>query len=759
MRPKLLLRRALLIGALLLGCGCSREERAQHPASYVGSEACADCHQQAHDDWARSHHALAMQPVSPAAALGDFADRTFVHGGTESRFFRRDGGWYCRTDGEDGAMAEFAVRYCFGVEPLQQYLADTGKGRLQALDIAWDARPQQQGGQRWFHLHPDERIAAGDPLHWTGPNLNWNFMCAECHSTGVHKGYREQDGSYATSFAEVSVGCEGCHGPASRHLEWARAGGGTDGDKGLVLRLPGTAGFALQPGKASAVRMGPRDAAEPEACARCHSRRTPIAADYAHGAHILDTHQVALLDEGLYFADGQIQDEVFEYGSFVQSKMYAEGVGCGDCHEPHGGRLRAEGNALCARCHDAQVFDQPAHHRHAAGGVGAQCVECHMPRRTYMQVDPRRDHSIRVPRPDLSVRFGVPNACAGCHADQSPQWAAAAVASWRQPGAAGPMPHWTEAIDAGRRGTPRAEQLLVEAVQRAEWPGIVRGTAASLLAGHARESSTAALRTALRDADPFVRLGAVRGLAALPRPARARALEALLQDPILAVRLAAAEALAEAEGDLSAAGAAALQASLRDYDAAQGVNADRDFAWTNRALIALRRGDLAAAEALCRLALAVDAGSVRAVVNLADVLREQGRDDEGEPALRAALERAHDKGPIAHALGLLLVRQGRADEAMPLLAQAARLSPDDARFAYVLAVALHDRGQQDAAVAELQRASARRPWDPDLLSGLLWFLRERDGPAAALPFAAKLLELRPEDAELRALVAELQSGG
>lgn len=103
--------------------------------------------------------------------------------------------------------------------------------------------------------------------------------------------------------------------------------------------------------------------------------------------------------------------------------MNAHGVACSDCHDPHSQKLRAPGNAVCAQCHLSVKFDVPEHHRHKPGTKGGECASCHMPTVTYMVVDPRHDHAMRIPRPDLSVKLGTPNACNDCHKDKKPSWA------------------------------------------------------------------------------------------------------------------------------------------------------------------------------------------------------------------------------------------------------------------------------------------------------------------------------------------------
>ena len=361
-----------------------------------------------------SDHARAMQPATAQTVLGRFDQATVTHKGVVSTFFRRDGNFVVRTDGPDGKPAEFEIAYTFGADPLQQYLIRFPDGRLQALGLAWDTRPRADGGQRWFHLYPGVTLRPPDPLHWTGREQTWNFQCAECHSTDLRKGYDVAANRYATTWAELTVSCEECHGPGSAHVAWAEgrppgAARPPPGATGLVVRLGrGEGAWAIKDTERGIAEWTgpPRASMELDVCARCHARRRPIVDPHVYGRPFLDTHVPALLEPGLYHADGQVLGEVYEWGSFVQSRMQRAGVVCSDCHEPHRTALRAPGNAVCAQCHLPARFDTPAHHHHRVASDAARCVSCHMPARTHMVVDPRRDHSFRVPRPDLSVTLG-----------------------------------------------------------------------------------------------------------------------------------------------------------------------------------------------------------------------------------------------------------------------------------------------------------------------------------------------------------------
>lgn len=732
-------------------------------AQFAGAPVCGSCHERELRLWTGSHHQLAMQPATDATVLGDFNGAALMYSGVRSKFFRRGGAFFVNTDGPDGALHDYRIDYTFGVAPLQQYLIRFPGGRLQALSIAWDSRPRAQGGQRWFHLYADQKISPGNPLHWTGPEQNWNFMCADCHSINVRKNYDFRTRTYATTYAEIDVACEGCHGPGSRHVAWARGRGAwqsPDQTKGLLISLDErrNANWRIDPATGNARRGAPRmSSREIQMCARCHSRRAGIHEDFVHGQPVGDDYRVALLDANLYYPDGQIKAEDYEYGSFIQSRMFHAGVTCSDCHEPHSLKLRAEGNRLCFQCHAPVKYDSATHHFHQPGSPGARCVECHMPSTLYMVIDARRDHSIRIPRPDLSVTLGVPNACNKCHTDKPAQWAAETVRKWYGHPPAG-FQRFAEALNAGWLGAPGAGKLLADLIADHGQPAIARASAVVAIGSVGGPSALAAMRQVVGDNNPLVRRAAARALYGAAPSVSAPVLSSLLEDPVRAVRIEAAEILAGAPASALAPGSeAALRRAVGEYVAAQELNADRPESHLNLALLYAGRKQFAQAESELGEALSLEPSFTPAAVNLADLYRELGRDSEGERVLREAIARAPDDASPEHALGLLLIRQGRGKEALDHLAAAVKLDPSNERAAYAYALALDDAGRGGAAIDVLRAEVEKHPFDRDTLAALASLYGKTGNPRQGLIYANQLVELDPDNPQARQLLAQLRA--
>jgi tetratricopeptide (TPR) repeat protein len=752
----------MVVAGLLLAPGSGAETAPTLAgATYVGAGTCASCHATETALWESSHHDLAMQHADENTVLGDFDDASFEKDGVTTTFFRKDGDFVVRTDGPDGSLEDFEVLFTFGVTPLQQYLVALPGGRLQALTTAWDTRPAEDGGQRWFHLYPDEVIPAGDELHWTGRLQNWNTMCADCHSTNLVRSYDLATDTFHTTYSEINVACESCHGPGSAHVGWAEKTPGWEAmpDMGLVVPLDDRKGatWILDPATGNSRREPPRASTmEVETCAVCHSRRGPLTASAIPGHPIGDSYRVVNLDQGLYFPDGQIRDEVYEYGSFLQSRMFHEGVTCSDCHEPHSLKLRFEKNGVCLQCHEATKFDVPEHHHHAMGSEGAECASCHMPERTYMVVDPRRDHSFRIPQPLASAAVGAPNTCNACHATETPEWAAGKIAEWH-PDPSTPFQQFGQALHDGARGAPGARQRLLALAADADQPGIARASAIDRLDRVTSREAYDLLVGLLADPDPLVRRSAAAAFATIPADGRSPLL-ALAEEPVLDVRMEAGRLLAEVPDQALAPEAVVPREQLiAAYRAAQEANPDRPESHHNLGLIEMAQGRPREAERAFRNALAVDPLFVPAAVNLADLLQGAGRDVEGEPILRAIVERLPDEPNARLALGFWLVRNGQPEAAREELRRAeengAALSP---RFAYVYAVSLADGGDRDQAIDILTGNLEHFPYDRDTLIALAVYESQAGDIAAATAHAELLARLEPEDASIRDFLNQLR---
>ena len=719
--------------AVLVALSLAGSVEAAEPDKFVGMNACGECHAAQTALWRRSHHALAMQKATDATVLGDFADARFEHFGVKTSFSRSGDKFIVRTDGADGALHDYEVAYTFGVYPLQQYLIEFPDGRIQALSVAWDARPKVEGGQRWFHLYPNEAIPHDDLLHWTGPYQNWNFSCAECHSTDVHKNYDAANDRYHTTWSEIDVACKSCHGAGSRHVAWAKHEN-TNSDKGLTVAFKehAEAEWAIDPATGNARRNNLQPLrTELETCGRCHSRRAELSEEWRPGKSLSNTHLVSLLDRRLYHADGQIEDEVYEYGSFRQSKMFSKGVTCSDCHDPHSLELRAAGDGVCLQCHAAAKYETAAHNFHDKATPAIACISCHMPTRTYMVVHSRHDHSFRIPRPDRTVSMGTPNACNDCHRDKSPDWAAAAVERWYGPVRKG-FQNFADALHAARSESLSAPDLLHSAVTDPQTPGIAVATAYAEMAPYLTPALAADLRRGLADTDPVIRIGALRGLGGVPPEQRWALAAALLTDPILAVRMEATTLLASLPEDrLSPDDRRRIEHAVAEYTQVQRLNADRPEGRVTLGAIFTQRGEPDKAEAEYRAAIKLAPHSIPAYVNLADLYRGLNRDKEGETVLHEALTIAPDDAAARYALGLLLVREHRLPEAIENLAKAAQLDPR-AHYTYVYAIALNSSGRRDEARQVLEASQAKHPADRETLAGLASLARDAgDQPAAA----------------------------
>ncbi len=716
---------------------------------FVGSRKCADCHRKEYDNWNGSHHYHAMAIASKKTVLGDFNNVEFSSHGATSRFYRKNGKFYVHTKGPQGRMMDFEITYTFGWYPLQQYLVPFKGGRLQCLPIAWDVREK-----KWYDLNPDTVIDPDDWLYWTNAGQNWNGMCAECHSTDLKKNYDLKTDTYNTTWTDIDVGCEACHGPGSRHVRWAETpdmGRPEVSNYNLLVRTSGITSKELV-----------------NQCAPCHSRRATLG-DYTHSEpDLLDSMLPSLLTPELYYPDGQILAEVYVYGSFTQSKMYHRDVKCSDCHDVHSIKLKREGNDLCLQCHRAAEYNTPQHHFHKIKGEkgepirskdgkilfdvgsGAECVQCHMPGRNYMVIDYRPDHSIRIPRPDLTEKIGTPNACNRCHRDKTAKWSDEWITKWYGPGRKG---HYGEIIEAGRTHKPKAYNELIKLAADSLYPVIVRATALSLLSAYPGTEATKTYELCLMDDDALIRRTAIEYLNITDDREKARFIVPLLYDPVKAVRIEAASKLAgKPSGYLDATQKELYKKVLNEFIASMEYSGDFSFGRFNLGNLYQELGKKEKALRNYKAAIKIDNLFYPAKVNLAMLYNEEGDKDKAEALFREVLKENPGLHEISYSLALLLAEENKLEEAALFMKDAASNMPQAPRVHYNYGLLLQYLNRDTEAEQELKKALEIDPENMDFLYALFDFYYKRSRLSEAKNIAERMTKLAPNLPEVGKLL-------
>lgn len=637
-----------------------------------------------------------MQPANDSTVEGDFNDRTLVADGVTSRFHRKGDKYFIRTQGADGRSHDYEVQHTFGYRPLQQYLVAFPGGKLQVARQSWDTQQK-----KWFHQYAGQAIPSHDWLHWTGNAQNWNTVCASCHSTNLKKNYAWQADTFHTTYSAMTLSCESCHGAGQLHVRYIRSGAhkGRKKVRGSYLQLPANTG-----------QLG-----QINACAPCHSRRSEISAELLATSELMDNYIPDIPSTEHFFADGQVRDEDFSYAAFLQSKMYGRGVKCSNCHDPHSGKLALTGNRLCLQCH-AKKYDDASHTFHRAGTGASECKSCHMPGTVYMGNDLRHDHTFRVPRPDLSVRYGTPNACNNCHTNRSPSWTASAIVRWYGPTRAY---HFAEDLIPASRGDATSEGHIMHLLNDTTTPAIVRATAMHYLRNVGTYGSVQALLRGLQDSDAQVRYRSLRSLANFPAATWLNAIGPLLSDNVRAVRIAAADLLiAVPPSQVPPSYHAEFVAAKNELE--QYVLYQTDFAAGN--VMAgdyyLKQQDYASAEKFYVRGLQKDAAMNYARLNLSALYNATGRNSEALRVLQEALLVDATNDRTHFNLALLYNELNDPAQAEAHLARAVALKSRNPRVYYNYGLLLQQEGRIREAIAMFDRGLNVSPADADLVRAL-----------------------------------------
>jgi tetratricopeptide (TPR) repeat protein len=701
---------------------------------YLGDMACATCHQQEHQEWKGSHHDLAMQEASASTVLADFNSTEFESNGVKSRFFRKGEQFFVNTEGPDGKYQNFEVLYTFGADPLQQYMVKLPGGRLQCLLTAWDTKEN-----KWFDLMPEERLNADDWLHWTGGSMTWNTMCADCHSTHLEKNFIEEKDSFATEWAIIDVSCEACHGPGAQHVAYIQSPAYQAGEKisGSLLKLTANLNNKQQV----------------EACGRCHARRGPLTNVFDHSEELMDHYVPEILRTGLYHADGQILDEVYVYGSFLQSKMYHRDVSCTNCHNAHSMKLLYEGNQLCTQCHEPKQYDAPEHHFHKVNTEGADCKSCHMPGKFYMVNDFRRDHSFRVPRPDLSVTYGTPNACNNCHEDQSAEWAAEAVTHWYGPER---QPHFSDVLVPAQNGDLQALPGLISMVGDTGKPAIAQATAVWLLGQTGVQEANQKVIEALNNSHPMIRYQAVNAMEYSRPEDKQQYLSPLLRDSIKAIRTQTAYMMADVpEGLFSESQKADLSKATQEYLGVLKIQADFPAGQLQRGQYFHKKRNFAAAEKAYQAALQQDPYLAQAYYNLANLYYQQQRFPQAEKAFGEVVRLLPEAADAYYSLGLLQGELKNLEGAEASLRKAAALSSNP-RYYYNWGIILQNLQRPLEAENAYKKALTIYPDSQENLYALAILYLQQNQKAKAQPIVIQLLKLNPNNPDYQNLLRGIQ---
>ncbi|REG92212.1 tetratricopeptide repeat protein [Flavobacterium aquicola] len=709
--------------------GCSSKEEKYSVISndnktYAGDQSCKECHKGEHKEWTKSHHFMSMLPPSEKTVKGNFDNITHTADGVTSRFFKKGNKYFINTEGEDGKNHDYEVKYTFGFTPLQQYLVEFPGGRLQVPRVSWDSKQK-----KWFNQYSKQIVSSHDWLHWTGNSQNWNTMCASCHSTNLQKNYNDKTDTYKTSYSIMNVSCESCHGAGKQHNDYIRSEDYKDGNKtkGSFLKL---------------IKNG-KQLEQINTCAPCHARASEISNNHIRSNEIMDNYIPQIPDNEYFFADGQINDEDYIYTSFLQSKMFSKGVKCSHCHNPHSTKLKKIDNQTCLQCHNPQKYNVSAHTFHPVGSQSSLCVSCHMPGKIYMGNDLRHDHSFRVPRPDLSVTYGTPNACNNCHQDKSNKYLAEAIVKWYGPKR---KYHFADDLIPGSLLNAESEVHLKKLIEDKQTPNIIKATAAFYLGNIQTVTSLNTLLHCLHSKDAQVRYRSLHSLANFQTADWIQAVGPLLSDKVRAVRIAATDLYITISPnqipDQYKEAFNSAHKELKNY-----LQYQTDFSVGNImfADYYLKLQDYSNAEKYYKKGLKKDNLMNYAHLNLSKVYNLQGKNDAALQTLQNALKNDSKNEQIYYSMALLYNEMNNIPEAEKSFAKAIALKSQNPRIYYNYSLLLIQNKKFGQAETVLNKGININPSASELYYALTFLYIQTNNIINAQKAAQQLKLLDPNN--------------
>ncbi|WP_298236761.1 tetratricopeptide repeat protein [uncultured Algibacter sp.] len=700
---------------------------------FLGDQKCKECHVSEFKSWQGSHHDKAMQIALDTTVLGNFNNVKFASQGITSLFYKKDSEYYVNTEGRDGKYHDYKIEYTFGVTPLQQYIVKFPDGHYQCLRTAWDVEKK-----KWFDLYPDFKVVHSEWLHWSRGGLNWNNMCADCHSTNVRKNYNLESHSYNTKSAIINVSCEACHGPGKTHVELANRDGERYKPQGDLKMIPGISSKALV-----------------DACARCHVRREQFSEFYNFEGTFLDHYFPQLITDNLYHPDGQILDEVYVYGSFLQSKMYQNNVSCTNCHNPHSLKLRFEGNKLCIQCHDTNVYDQTSHHFHQANSEGAKCINCHMSGKVYMGNDYRRDHSFRIPRPDLSIKYNTPNACIHCHTDKDDTWA---WEHFKKNYGTPKSKHFSELLAPGLVGDPHGLEKLMELSKDTIYPEIARASGVSAMGNYLNDEVINNMLAFLNDDSPLVRGAVIDVLNNSNFNDYANYFLPLLADEKRSIRVKAFMAIASLnELQIPDEYKGAYKKVKKEFETQLSVTGDFSAGRAKKALYYFKKGDIYNAIIWYEKALEIDNLNNVVRTNLANLYYQNQDYAKAEEAFKTIIRQEPNFGQTYYSYSLLLAERNRVEDAIEQMHLAIKYMPDNIRFYYNLSL-LYDKVNNFKKAEDVAKKGLKLDARNESLLYVLAYLYQKEGEIEnAKNISSQLVELYPNNVQYQTMFNNLNA--
>lgn len=694
---------------------------------FVGAQVCKSCHEKEFNEWQNSHHDLSMQIADSTTVLGDFNNATFKNKGITYTFFKKGDDFYVNTEGEGGKYQDYKIAYTFGVTPLQQYLIKFSDGKFQCLLAAWDSKKN-----KWYDLQPNLKAHHDEWIHWAGGSMTWNNMCADCHSTNLQKKYDTAKERYNTTFSIINVSCEACHGPSNTHVVYYE-----DEDKYKDIDPPK---FYMDASMTSKELV--------QKCARCHSRRSQLTEYFNYKGHFLDHYNPSLMVDSVYEIDGQIKDEDYVYGSFVQSKMYHNGVSCKDCHNVHSLKLKKKGNALCLTCHTPN-YNEYSHHFHKQNTEASQCINCHMTGKTYMGNDFRRDHSFRVPRPDQTITYGTPNACNGCHVDKSPQWATNFINSKYGDKRAS---HFSDNLLAGYHGDNEAYYKVFSQKNN---PEIIRATALNQYGNQPlSEEEINALLTFVNDSSALVRNEVVMTFGRMSQLDVSKVIEPLLLDPVRLVRISTAKYFNMKNSTLLENDN--YKNVQKEYLNELKANADFASGQHQIALYYQVKGNIDNAIKAYKKAIEIDNYYNMSRINLALLEYNQGNIKVAEKLYLKVTKLEPEYSYPYFMLGLLYNESEKSEKSLEYLAFACDKIPVISRAFYNYGLKLQEKGLHKKSIEVINKALKIYPFDENLLYVKLLGQINTNQTKDAYDTCTMLLKISPDNANYKNILFDLE---